>query len=204
MLCLAPKMNEEGLGIRERPTLRVPGVARPQFPMALLFGPGDGVYRTPDRHDADDATQVLDAGRVIRVRRLGDGAYACSNTGLHRSRDGGRTWSGLGVPREEVYSVCAGPAGDRLYAGTHPAHLYVSVDDGDRSDQLERAVEQADTLEPSAVRDALFSLDTTTVFGDYRLDERGVQVGKTVPVIGYRRGLRETLWPQDIARGSAS
>lgn len=106
--------------------------------MALLFGTEDGVYRTPDRHDdADDAAQVLDAGRVIRVRRLGDGAYACSKTGLHRSRDGGQTWSGLGVPREEVYSVCVGPAGDRLYAGTHPAHLYVSADDGDSWRELE-------------------------------------------------------------------
>jgi photosystem II stability/assembly factor-like uncharacterized protein len=29
-----------------------------------------------------------------------------------------------------VYSVCTSPDGERLYAGTHPAHLYVSDDGG--------------------------------------------------------------------------
>ncbi|NIR30815.1 MAG: ABC transporter substrate-binding protein [Gammaproteobacteria bacterium] len=64
---------------------------------------------------------------------------------------------------------------------------------------LEAAVTEASTLEPAAVRDALFSFETTTVFGRYRLDARGVQVGKTVPVVGYRHGLREVLWPQPLA-----
>ncbi|MDZ7801723.1 MAG: amino acid ABC transporter substrate-binding protein [Trueperaceae bacterium] len=68
----------------------------------------------------------------------------------------------------------------------------------------QRAVEQAGTLEPAAVRDALFALDTTTVFGDFRLDERGVQVGKTVPVIGYRQGLRTTLWPERLTAVGAA
>lgn len=62
----------------------------------------------------------------------------------------------------------------------------------------QRAVEQAGTLEPAAVRDALFGLETATIYGDFRLDDRGVQVGKTVPVIGYRQGLRETLWPPHL------
>lgn len=64
---------------------------------------------------------------------------------------------------------------------------------------LERAVTEADSLEPARVRDALFALDTETVFGRYRLDARGVQVGKIVPVIGYRHGLREVLWPPRLA-----
>ena len=61
------------------------------------------------------------------------------------------------------------------------------------------AVEAAGTVESSAVRDALFGLDTETIFGPFRLDERGIQVGKNVPVVGYRQGLRETLWPPEIA-----
>ena len=98
--------------------------------MPLLFGTEDGVYRAPAVR-FENATQVIDAGRVLRIRRFEgmDGAFACSKTGLYRSTDGGTTWSELGVPREEVYSVCASPDGERLYAGTHPAHLYVSDDD---------------------------------------------------------------------------
>ena len=52
---------------------------------------------------------------------------------------------------------------------------------------------------PSKGKPALFSLDTMTVFGRYHLDERGVQAGKTVPVVGYRNGLREVLWPPELA-----
>lgn len=106
--------------------------------MALLLGTDDGVYRTSDTR-FDDATRVADAGRVMRVRQFpwADGTFACSKTGLYRSTDGGETWSELGVPRQEVYSVLAGPDGERLYAGTHPAHLYVSEDSGDSWRELD-------------------------------------------------------------------
>ena len=36
-----------------------------------------------------------------------------------------------------MYSVVASSNGERLYAGTHPAHLYVSTDGGDTWDELE-------------------------------------------------------------------
>ena len=106
--------------------------------MTLLLGTDDGVFRSPDVR-FDDATRVLDAGRVMRVRRFAqaDGVFACSKTGLYRSTDGGETWADLGVPRTEVYSALVSPDGERLYAGTHPAHLYVSQDDGDTWRELE-------------------------------------------------------------------
>lgn len=105
--------------------------------MTLLLGTDDGVYQASDAR-FNDATQVLDAGQVMRVRQFAwsDGIYAASKTGLYRSTDGGDTWSELGVPRKEVYSVLVSPDGERLYAGTHPAHLYVSEDDGESWDEL--------------------------------------------------------------------
>jgi photosystem II stability/assembly factor-like uncharacterized protein len=99
--------------------------------MALVLGTENGVYRAPGVR-FDDASQVADAGRAMRVRRFDGSAdvYACTKTGLYRSTDGGATWADRGVPRREVYSVCVSPDGERLYAGTHPAHLYVSADGG--------------------------------------------------------------------------
>lgn len=99
--------------------------------MSLLFGTEDGVYRAA-KLPFDDATNVLDAGRVMRIKQplRSDSIYACSKTGLYRSTNRGETWSNLAVPREEVYSSCTSPDGERLYAGTHPAHLYVSGDSG--------------------------------------------------------------------------
>jgi photosystem II stability/assembly factor-like uncharacterized protein len=114
----------------------------------LLAGTYDGVFRA-DGLRFDSVEQVLDAGRVMRVRRFDgwDGVFATTKTGLYRSTDGGDSWTDLDVPREEVYSVLGDSAGGessrgdderrrasldgkRLYAGTHPAHLYVSEDDG--------------------------------------------------------------------------
>lgn len=58
----------------------------------------------------------------------------------------------------------------------------------------ERALTEAGSLDNDTIRDVLFDLDTATVFGSYRLDDNGVQIGKQVPVVGYRNGLRIPLW----------
>lgn len=100
--------------------------------MALLIGTRDGVFRSADG-TVDDVEQVLDAGTTLRVRTFEthEDVFATTKTGLYRSTDVGTSWENLDVPREEVFSVVVSPTGERLYAGTHPAHLYVSRDDGD-------------------------------------------------------------------------
>ncbi|WP_135830505.1 WD40/YVTN/BNR-like repeat-containing protein [Halorussus halobius] len=104
----------------------------------LLAGANDGVYRAAEPR-FDDAERVLDSDRAMRVRRFDgwDGVFAATTSGLYRSTDGGDSWTDLSVPREEVYSVLGDPAGERLYAGTHPAHLYVSDDEGETWRELE-------------------------------------------------------------------
>jgi photosystem II stability/assembly factor-like uncharacterized protein len=106
--------------------------------MALLVGTRDGVYRSvegPSGH----FDQVLDSGDVPRVRAFPsvDGVFAATKTGLYRSVDGGTNWTALDVPTTEVYSVGASSDGSRLYAGTHPARLYVSTDGGRSWRELE-------------------------------------------------------------------
>ncbi len=94
----------------------------------LLIGSDDGVYRVTGLDGADpDATRVHETGRVRRVRKCEGlaGVFAATETGLYHSLDG-ETWRSLDGPRENVYAVGASPDGDRLYAGTRPAHLYVA------------------------------------------------------------------------------
>ena len=88
----------------------------------MYIGSDDGVYRV-----STDATErVLPSGRVMRLDRFAsvEGLFAATRTGLYRSLDGD-SWTGLGVPREAVYSVGADGDG-RLYAGTRPAHLHAA------------------------------------------------------------------------------
>jgi hypothetical protein len=94
--------------------------------MTVFAGTSEGVV--PFGESAADA---VDCGSVSLVRHLDPhGLFAATETGLYRSTDGGRSWSDLGVPTRDVYSVAAGAADDRLYAGTHGARLYASDDDG--------------------------------------------------------------------------
>ena len=103
--------------------------------MSLLLGTRDGVFRSGE--SLDDAERVVDAGNTLRVRTFEASAYAATTSGLYRSTDGGAEWERLDVPREEVYSVVTSPDGERLYAGTHPAHLYVSMDSGETWNECE-------------------------------------------------------------------
>lgn len=104
-------------------------LARTDGAGAFLVGSDDGVYRVDEggESSAERATRTLDAGRVYRLRRFDglDGVFAATETGLYRSTDGD-AWTDLAVPREQVYAVGAGPARDRLYAGTRPAAVFAT------------------------------------------------------------------------------
>ena len=106
--------------------------------MPALIGTRDGVYRTAAVPIAN-ADQVLDSGDTPRIRTFPavDGVFAATKSGLYRSMNEGKTWENLDVPQDEVYSVVASPDGERLFTGTHPAHLYVSTDDGETWAELE-------------------------------------------------------------------
>lgn len=73
---------------------------------------------------------------------------------------------------------------------THAAQGYAA------GQVLGAAVDRAGSIDPIPVRDALFSLRTTTVFGRYRVNERGLQVGKENAVVQWLDGTPAVVWPK--------
>lgn len=102
----------------------------------LLVGTNEGIYHALV-NKIDDATRVLDTKHVLRVHRFGEDIFAATRSGLFRSTDRGEQWTNLNVPQQEVYSVLQDTYSNRLYAGTHPAHLYVSDNHGESWRELE-------------------------------------------------------------------
>lgn len=102
--------------------------------MSLLMATRDGVYRA-ESIPFESSDRVLDCGDAIRVRTFPEveGVYVTSKTGLYHSTDGER-WEDLGVPAEEVWEVLS--LDGNLYAGTYPAAIYRSTDDGDTWSEL--------------------------------------------------------------------
>jgi len=100
----------------------------------LVVGSDDGAYLVSGVYDDGETAveQVLESGTVMRVRTFDgiDGVFAAATDGLYHSPDG-EDWTTLDVPEEAVYSVGASPVGDRVYAGTRPARLYVTRTDAD-------------------------------------------------------------------------
>ncbi|OGK92152.1 MAG: hypothetical protein A2W08_12740 [Candidatus Rokubacteria bacterium RBG_16_73_20] len=68
---------------------------------------------------------------------------------------------------------------------------------------LEAAVRKAGALDQDRIRQALVELDIQTVFGRYKVNETGAQVGKTAVIVQWQGGKKEILWPADTATGSA-
>lgn len=65
---------------------------------------------------------------------------------------------------------------------------------------LQMAVEEAGELDDDAINDALHTMEVTTVFGEYAVDEAtGMQTGKRMYVIQIQDGQREIVWPEEFA-----
>ena len=65
---------------------------------------------------------------------------------------------------------------------------------------LEAAVRKAGALDQDRIRQALVELDIQTVFGRYKVNETGAQVGKTAVIVQWQGGKKEILWPGEPRR----
>lgn len=64
---------------------------------------------------------------------------------------------------------------------------------------LAEAVQTAGTLDDDRVRDALLTLETTTVFGPFAVDERGYQTANQGVLIQWQDGEKAVVWPEEMA-----
>ena len=64
---------------------------------------------------------------------------------------------------------------------------------------LQRAIENAGSLDPKRVRDALAALDVTVFFGQIKFDNRGINTYKPMVVEQIQNGVHHTVFPPSIA-----
>lgn len=65
------------------------------------------------------------------------------------------------------------------------------------------AIEKAGSLDSDAIRNELLSLETTTIFSDFAVDERGYQTANRGLFIQWQDGEKVIVWPDDLATGEA-
>lgn len=64
---------------------------------------------------------------------------------------------------------------------------------------LQRAIENAKSLDPAKVRDALAALDVMTFYGQIKFDSRGINIYKPMVVEQIQNGVHHTVYPADVA-----
>ena len=85
------------------------------------------------------------------------------------------------------------------YGGSEPPDYHVAESTA-ACLAFQKAVENAGSLDPAKVRDALASLDVMTFFGEIKFDNRGVNVTKPMVVEQIQTdGKHHTVFPADVA-----
>src|SRR3984893_3433423 len=86
------------------------------------------------------------------------------------------------------------------YSRTEPPDYHVPESTPGRL-AFQKAIENAGSLEPSKVRDALAALDVMTFFGQIKFDSRGINIFKPMVVEQIQNGTHYTVFPADVANG---
>jgi len=68
---------------------------------------------------------------------------------------------------------------------------------------LEAAVKQVGSLDQEKLAAAIAKLELDTVYGKFKVDERGVQVGFTSALLQWQKGKQVLVWPEALAQGKA-
>jgi len=68
---------------------------------------------------------------------------------------------------------------------------------------LKQAIERAGSVDNGKIREALATMDANTIYGAYKVDATGSQVGKPSYMIQWLRGERKIVWPDAAAETAA-
>jgi branched-chain amino acid transport system substrate-binding protein len=66
---------------------------------------------------------------------------------------------------------------------------------------LLEAIRRAGSLDREKVRDAILKLDLNTVFGRFRVDRHGLQIGHKMVLFQWQEGKKVIVWPEELAPG---
>ena len=66
---------------------------------------------------------------------------------------------------------------------------------------MAEAVRRTGSLDSDKLREALLTLRTKTVLGDFAVDERGFQIGHKAVTIQWQDGKQVVVWPDELVSG---
>jgi len=66
---------------------------------------------------------------------------------------------------------------------------------------LVEAIRRAGSLDSEALRDAILRMDRSTVFGRFKVDRKGVQIGSKMVMFQWQDGKKVIVWPEELAQG---
>ena len=64
---------------------------------------------------------------------------------------------------------------------------------------LGEAIRRVGSLDSAKLRDAISKMDHNTVYGRFRVDRHGVQIGHKMLLIQWQDGKRVMVWPEELA-----
>ncbi|HSO93536.1 MAG TPA: amino acid ABC transporter substrate-binding protein [Candidatus Dormibacteraeota bacterium] len=86
------------------------------------------------------------------------------------------------------------------YSSTEPPDYHVAESTA-ACLAFQKALENAGSLDPTKVRDALVKLDVMTFFGQIKFDDRGINIYKPMVVEQIQKGVHYTVYPPEVANG---
>ncbi len=68
---------------------------------------------------------------------------------------------------------------------------------------LKQAIEKAGSFDNARLRETLGTMEATTIYGQYKVDATGSQIGKPSYLVQWLRGERKVVWPDSVAEAAA-
>jgi branched-chain amino acid transport system substrate-binding protein len=65
------------------------------------------------------------------------------------------------------------------------------------------AVRRTGSLDGDRLREAILTMERNTVFGGFRVDGDGAQIGHKVLLFQWQDGKKVIVWPEELAPGTA-